>query len=192
MRRPRPLNPQLLAAGGTRSPARDPQRLLWNGKRKRGSESGPGVWKSRVPEGERRRGGRPEELASKELSILPLRPGRSRCPSSDPVQTRLSPGGLGEVLNEIRRAGSRGAWNHSWLQSSVPLSVFHQSLPRPAPLTPRPVQAPTQHPQTPASPCRSGTPPPPDSQRAATSSNAALRFRPWPHPQRRELMGMGT
>lgn len=77
--------------------------------------------------------GQPGEIESKELSILPLHPGWSRCPSSDPVYTRLSPGGLGEVFNKIRRAGKRGAWNHSWLQNSVPLSIFHQSLSCPAP-----------------------------------------------------------
>lgn len=72
-------------------------------------------------------GRKPEELESKELSILSLHPGSSRCPSSDPVQTRLSPGGLGEVLNEIWRAEKRGrgaAWNHSRVQNSVPLSIF--------------------------------------------------------------------
>lgn len=123
--------------------------------------------------------GQPGEIESKELSILPLHPGWSRCPSSDPVYTRLSPGGLGEVFNKIRRAGKRGRGTTPGFRTRYPCPSSTKVYPAQLLVQVqvirrlRPVQAPTQHPQTPASPYRSGTAPSPDSP-AATSTHAAL------------------
>lgn len=136
MQRPRPLNPQLLAAIGTRSAARDPKGL-WDRRRQLGRDSGTGKWKSLMPKRKSGRGATREELEPKELnSFSPTRPvvlPLAR-PSINQTKSRRTGRGL-KTKSKGRGNRGRGPREQTPLPAPGPCIPVHlpQSLPHSAP-----------------------------------------------------------
>lgn len=185
MQQTRPLNPQLLAALGTRNAARD-AKGLWDG-RQLGRESGPGGWKFWMSERERERGTRREELGPKELTILsppePIAPSLE-LPSVNQTESRRTGRGLKRNPRGARRVGGKwGAW--FWgAGATLGARIVPQSRDLSSPKS-TPTQLRTQistlrtvwckqGPSTPKLRLTQETPPTPDSPPAATPTPAAL------------------